>query len=79
MTTNMGRVDRAIRIVAAIAVAVLYFGGWISGVWAIVLGVIAAIFVLTSLVGTCPLYSLLGLSTRGRKDTGQGTPQTSIR
>lgn len=71
MKTNMGTADRTLRIAAAIAVAVLYYLGLISGTLAIVLGVIAAVFVLTSLFGVCPAYSLLGLNTCGGKGGAQ--------
>ncbi len=63
MKKNMGNLDRIIRVALALVVAVLYFTGIISGTMAIVLGAIAAIFVLTSLVGLCPLYSLVGIKT----------------
>ena len=63
---NMGTVDRAIRISAAIAVVVLFLTPLISGPLAIILGVIAAIFVLTGFVGVCPLYIPLKLSTAGK-------------
>lgn len=64
MKKNMGSADRAIRTVVAILVAILYFTGTISGTVAIVLGIIAAAFILTSMVGTCPLYLPVGLSTK---------------
>ncbi len=64
MKKNMGTVDRTIRIVIAIAIAALYFTGRIGGTLALVLGFFAAVFVLTSFVGTCPLYIPLGISTR---------------
>jgi hypothetical protein len=64
MTLNMGGTDRGIRIVIALVVAVLYFTGKISGTVAIVLGIIAIAFLLTSLVGWCPSYVPFGLSTR---------------
>ena len=63
MKKNMGTADRGIRIALAALVAVLYFTGVISGTTAIVLGVIAAVFLLTSLVGVCPAYMPLGIST----------------
>jgi len=63
MTKNMGTVDRVVRILVAIAVLVLYLTHMISGPLAIVLGVIAAVFVLTSFVGVCPAYIPLKLST----------------
>lgn len=63
MTKNMGLVDRVIRILVAVLVLVLYLAHVISGPLAIVLGVIAAVFVLTSFVGVCPLYLPFKLST----------------
>lgn len=56
MKTNMGTADRIIRIIAAIAVTVLYFTNQISGIPAIILLVMAANFILTPVAGFCPLY-----------------------
>lgn len=64
MKTNMGTVDKIVRILAAVVIAALYFSGTISGTLAIVLGILAVIFILTSLVSFCPLYLPLGLSTK---------------
>jgi pilus assembly protein TadC len=64
MTKNMGTLDRALRFAAALLIAVLYFTGVISGTVAIILGIIAVVFLLTSFVGTCPAYLPFGLSTR---------------
>ncbi|MDH3403082.1 MAG: DUF2892 domain-containing protein [Acidobacteriota bacterium] len=64
MTKNMATADRAIRILLAAVVAILYATGQISGVAAGVLGILAVIFIVTSFLGSCPLYSLLGVSTR---------------
>ena len=63
----MGFIDRVLRTTLAIVVAVLYFTGSITGTVAIVLGVFAVIFLLTSFVGTCPAYWPLKLSTK-KKD-----------
>ncbi len=63
MKKNMSNLDRILRIIIAAAVAVLYFMGVLSTTWAIVLGIIAVIFLLTGLIGFCPLYKLFGLST----------------
>jgi hypothetical protein len=52
----MGTVDRVIRLLLAAAVAVLYFTGVLSGLVAIILGILAVIFVITSFIGFCPLY-----------------------
>lgn len=66
MKKNMGTADRAIRIGAALAVALLYFTGTISGTVATVLGIVALAFVITSFVGWCPAYLPFGLSTGGK-------------
>lgn len=63
MTQNMGSIDRILRTVMALAVGGLYFAGTISGLTAAILGVFAIVFLLTSFVGTCPLYMPFGLST----------------
>lgn len=70
MKPNMGTEDRILRIVAAIVIAILYFTHVISGTVAIVLLVLAAVFILTSLISFCPLYAPFGLSTR-RKNQNQ--------
>lgn len=67
MQTNMGKADRTIRILIAIAIGVLYYAGMISGTTAIVLGIIAAVLVLTSLIGFCPGYYPFRISTRRKK------------
>lgn len=67
MPKNMGQVDRLVRIIVGLAIAAAYFMGLISGTLALILGVVAAVFVLTSLVGTCPAYMPLGLTTRRSK------------
>jgi hypothetical protein len=64
MKKNLGIVDRWVRLALVALVAALYLGGVISGTAAIVLGILAVVFLLTSLVGFCPLYRLFGLSTR---------------
>lgn len=66
MKPNMGAIDRTVRITAAIVVIVLYAGGYLSGAVAIVLGVFAVAFLLTSAIGWCPAYVPFGLSTRRR-------------
>ena len=64
MKKNMGSVDRTVRTIIAVIVGILYFTGQISGTVAIVLGILALVFLLTSFIGTCPLYLPFGLSTR---------------
>ena len=60
----MGSTDKIIRIAIAVIIAILYFTNTISGTLALVLGAFAVIFIITSFVSFCPLYALLGISTR---------------
>lgn len=63
MKKNMGLIDRFFRIVLAIIVGILYSTKTINGTLGLVLMVVAVIFILTSLVSYCPLYSLFGIIT----------------
>jgi len=63
MKKNMGVADRAIRSILAIIVAILYLTDQITGLAAIVLGIFAVVFLLTSIMSFCPLYVPLKLST----------------
>ena len=63
MKKNMGTADRVIRTIVAVVFAVLYFTNVITGTLGIVLMVLAAIFVLTSLISFCPLYAPFGIKT----------------
>ena len=63
MKKNMGNADRIIRVLIAAIIAWLYFSGTITGTLGIVLLALAIIFVLTSLVGFCPLYAPFGIRT----------------
>ena len=68
MKKNMGNADRIIRVIIAAVIVALYFTDVVSGTLGIVLLVLAAVFVLTSLVGFCPLYLPFGLSTCAPKE-----------
>ena len=63
MNRNMSNLDRVIRFVLAAVLAYLYFGGIVTGTFGIILLMVGVIFLLTSLVGFCPLYALFKLST----------------
>ena len=67
MKKNMGAIDKGIRILVAVIIAILYFAGVVTGTLGIVLLVLAGVFVLTSLIGVCPLYSPLGINTGKKK------------
>lgn len=63
MKKNMGNADRVIRLILAAIFAALYFTGTVTGTVGIVLLALGGVFVLTSLVSFCPLYTIVGLNT----------------
>ena len=72
MKKNMGVVDRTIRTILALVVGYLIVTGKLSGILGILLGVFAFVFLITSAIGFCPLYTALGVCTcRCEKDTGR--------
>ena len=64
MKKNMGMADKAIRFVLAAMVGFLYYTNVINGTLAIVLGVLAVVFILTSFISFCHLYLPFGINTR---------------
>ncbi|HQW69225.1 MAG TPA: DUF2892 domain-containing protein [Flavobacterium sp.] len=64
MKKNMGFLDRTIRFILAIVIGVLYYTNVINGTLAIVLGLFAIAFILTSFISFCPLYLPFGIITR---------------
>lgn len=67
MQTNMGLIDRLIRIVLALVVGVLILTGQLNGVAAVILGILAVVFVLTGIIAFCPLYVPFGISTKKKE------------
>jgi len=67
MKKNMGNTDRIIRVLIALVVAGLYFTETISGTTALILGALAIVFLLTSLISFCPLYLPFGIRTHKSK------------
>lgn len=67
MKKNMGGADKLIRVMIALIIALLYFNEIITGTLGVILLVFAGVFVLTSLMSFCPLYTLLGINTCKKK------------
>jgi hypothetical protein len=63
MKRNMGIIDRVIRIAIAITIGFLFVQGTISGALGVFLMILSGVFVLTSVIGLCPLYNLVGIKT----------------
>ncbi len=63
MKKNISNSDKIVRVILAIVMLAPYFANVVTGTWGIVLLVAAAIMVLTSLMSSCPLYSIFGFSS----------------
>jgi hypothetical protein len=63
MKKNMGSLDRIIRVILAVVFGYLYFTGTVTGVLGIILLVLGVVFLVTSLIATCPLYMPFKIST----------------
>jgi hypothetical protein len=65
---NMGGIDRILRGAVGVGLALLVYVGAITGFWAIAVGVLALALMVTSMLGYCPPYALLGWNTCGCVD-----------
>jgi len=63
MKRNMSNTDRTVRVVIAALFGYLYFSGVVTGTLGIVLLVLGAVFLLTSVISFCPLYLPFKFST----------------
>lgn len=59
----MGSIDKGIRLFAAVMLVALYFSGTVTGTLGIVALVVAGVFTFTSMLGFCPLYTVIGIKT----------------
>ena len=64
MKKNMGTIDRILRLALVVVIAIAYFTDAITGTWAIILLILSGVFLITSILGVCPLYMPFGISTR---------------
>lgn len=68
MKKNMGTLDRLIRLIVALAIVVLLVTKTLAGTLAIILGILAVVFLLTSAIAFCPLYVPFKISTCKNKE-----------
>jgi hypothetical protein len=68
MKKNMGTIDKLIRLFITLVIIILYFTNVIGGTLAVILFIIAAIMVITSIFGICPAWMLFGISTCKKED-----------
>ena len=71
MKKNVGNPEKIFRIILAIVLLTLYFTNVVTGTWGIMMLVAAAILILTSLMSSCPLYSVFGFSSCPLKSSSE--------
>ena len=64
---NVGMIDRVVRIILGIVLIAAFALGWVAAPWSYLVALIGLIALVTGAVGTCPLYSMLGMSTLVKK------------
>jgi hypothetical protein len=69
MTKNMGGTDKITRLLVAAVLVILYTNGTITGSLGWIALALAGIFIVTSLISFCPLYTLFGISTCKKSKT----------
>lgn len=67
MTKNVGTIDRVVRVVVFVVIAILILTKALTGAAAIILGIVGVALLITALVGHCRLYTLLKVSTAKKK------------
>lgn len=67
MKVNIGSVDKTVRILLAAVALVLYFTHVVTGGFAMILVIVAAILLITALINFCPIWHLLGITTKKKK------------
>lgn len=63
MKKNVGQVDKMVRLAIVAVILGLFFTEIITGTLSIVLLVFCSVFLISTLIGFCPLYTLFGINT----------------
>ncbi len=63
MKKNVNSIDKVIRVLLAVVLGILIFTNQVTGILAIIFGVLAVVLLLTSFLSFCPIYAVLNLST----------------
>ncbi len=69
---NVGMIDRVIRIILGIILLYLFVVNMVAAPWSYLVALIGLIMLVTGVIGTCPLYSMLGMNTLSKKALGGG-------
>jgi Protein of unknown function (DUF2892) len=65
---NIGMIDRVIRLIAGLVFVGAFALNMVAAPWSYLVGLVGVIALITGAVGTCPLYSVLGIKTLEIKD-----------
>ncbi|MFO7524950.1 MAG: DUF2892 domain-containing protein [Ignavibacteriaceae bacterium] len=68
MKKNMANIDRGIRLLLVMLIAILFLTNQISGLAAIILGIFGVAFLFTGGTGFCPFYKIFNLSTLKKQE-----------
>lgn len=68
MKRNIGNVDKYIRLILATVLVILFYANVFSGLWGILVLMLALILTATSLLNYCPLYDLFKINTKSKKN-----------
>lgn len=70
MNANVGTIDRVLRLVLGLGL-VAWGLGYVPDVaapeWGLIAAIVGGVLAITAVFGICPAYSILGLSTCGRR------------
>lgn len=64
----MGKADKIIRTILAVIFVLLYLTDVVSGTIGLVLVILGGVFLLTSLIGFCPLYLPFNINTKEKEE-----------
>jgi hypothetical protein len=64
---NMGKADKIVRVLIAVLFTFLFLNQVVTGIMGVILVILAGVFLLTSVVGTCPLYLPFKINTNHKK------------
>ena len=64
---NIGKADKIVRVLIAVLFTVLFLNQVVTGIFGVILVILAGVFLLTSVVGTCPLYLPFKINTNHKK------------
>ncbi len=64
---NVGMIDRVIRIILGIILLYLFVVNMVVAPWSYLVALIGLILLVTGIIGSCPLYSMIGMNTLGKK------------